>query len=266
MAGEEARYAQVLAVIEAAKTDPRIKDAITKAAIAADAELIKPIFDFRNFGVQLPHHWSTVLNGAAFGTDYFTRTAIAKSNILVNTAQETAYFYQDLDANGARLNGANRYTITFPKDQNAARQRLLVADALQRPPLLRAQSDQALLARHQEQDAEARPRRVADDLRAGRFAGRGQGIELATRAKGRRLLTLWARVLAEARDHRRLLDAAAREAGGVSRAGICGGAMQTHHRGIAAILPAAGQRGAGRERWSHVRRSWRWPVSARPSS
>jgi hypothetical protein len=117
MAGEEARYAQVLAVIEAAKTDPRIKDAITKAAIAADAELIKPIFDFRNFGVQLPHHWSTVLNGAAFGTDYFTRTAIAKSNILVNTAQETAYFYQDLDANGARLNGANRYTITFPKDQ-----------------------------------------------------------------------------------------------------------------------------------------------------
>jgi Protein of unknown function (DUF1254) len=159
----------------------------------------------------------------------------------------------------------NRFWV-FAAYNTRTRQRLLVADALQRPPLLRAQSDQALLARHQEQDAEARPRRVADDLRAGRFAGRGQGIELATRAKGRRLLTLWARVLAEARDHRRLLDAAAREAGGVSRAGICGGAMQTHHRGIAAILLAAGQRGAGRERWSHVRRSWRWPVSARPSS
>ena len=45
------------------------------------------------------------------------RTAIAKSNILVNTAQETTYFYQDLDADGARLNAVNRYTVTFPKDQ-----------------------------------------------------------------------------------------------------------------------------------------------------
>jgi hypothetical protein len=45
------------------------------------------------------------------------RTAIAKSNILVNTAQETTYFYQDLDAGGGRLNAVNRYTVTFPKDQ-----------------------------------------------------------------------------------------------------------------------------------------------------
>jgi hypothetical protein len=102
MPGGEARYAQVLAVLEAAKADPKIKAAMTKAAVEADAELIKPVFDFRNFGVQLPHHWSTVRNGAAYGTDYFMRTAIAKSNILVNTAQETTYFYQDLDAGGAR--------------------------------------------------------------------------------------------------------------------------------------------------------------------
>ena len=30
---------------------------------------------------------------------------------------ETKYYYQDLDASGARLNGANRYTVTFAKDQ-----------------------------------------------------------------------------------------------------------------------------------------------------
>jgi hypothetical protein len=41
---------------------------------------------------------------AAFGTDYFTRTAVAKSNILVNAPAETKYFYQDLDAADARLN------------------------------------------------------------------------------------------------------------------------------------------------------------------
>jgi hypothetical protein len=64
----------------------------------------------------LPHNWSAISNGAAFGTDYFTRTAVAKSNILVNTQNETKYYYQDLDGDGARLNGVNRYTVTFAKD------------------------------------------------------------------------------------------------------------------------------------------------------
>ena len=43
------------------------------------------------------------------------RTAVAKSNIFVNAPNETKYFYQDLDESGARLNGANRYTVTFRK-------------------------------------------------------------------------------------------------------------------------------------------------------
>jgi hypothetical protein len=115
--GEEARYAQVLAVLEAAKNEPSIKAAMTQAAAEADAQLVAPLFEFRNWGQQLPHHWSTISNEAAFGTDYFTRTAVAKSNILVNAPNETKYFYQDLDASGTRLNGANRYTVTFGKDQ-----------------------------------------------------------------------------------------------------------------------------------------------------
>ena len=114
--GEEARYAQVLAVIEAAKKEPQLKAAMTKAAAEADEQLVKPLFQFRNYGQQLPHNWSTISNEAAFGTDYFTRTAVAKSNIFVNSPNETKYYYQDLDALGARLNSANRYTVTFAKD------------------------------------------------------------------------------------------------------------------------------------------------------
>lgn len=45
--------------------------------------LVTPFFQFRNYGQQLPHHWSTISNESAFGTDYFTRTAVEKSNILV---------------------------------------------------------------------------------------------------------------------------------------------------------------------------------------
>ena len=102
MPGEEARYAQVLAVLAAAKNDPALKRAMTEAAAEADKELVAPLFEFRNYGEQLPAHWSTISNEAAFGSDYFTRTAVAKSNIFVNSPNETKYFYQDLDAAGAR--------------------------------------------------------------------------------------------------------------------------------------------------------------------
>jgi hypothetical protein len=113
--GEEARYAQVRAVLEVAKADPRRKEAMTRAAVDAEKEVVAPLFQFGAWGQQLPYRWSTISNEAAFGTDYFTRTAVAKSNILVNAPNETKYFYQDLDAAGARLNGRNRYTVTFPK-------------------------------------------------------------------------------------------------------------------------------------------------------
>jgi hypothetical protein len=115
--GEEARYAQVLAVLHAAKSNPALKQALIEAAQEAEETLVEPLFEFRNFGIQLPYHWCTIANGADFGTDYLTRTAVAKSNILVNAPIQAKYFYQDLDKDGGRLNGAKRYAVTFAKDQ-----------------------------------------------------------------------------------------------------------------------------------------------------
>ncbi|MBB4351033.1 DUF1254 domain-containing protein [Aliirhizobium cellulosilyticum] len=114
--GEEARYVQIGAVVSAAERDPALMAAMIEEAKKAEADLIDPLLQFRNWGVQLDGHWSTTNNNAAFGADYFTRTAVAKSNILVNAPTETKYFYQDLDANGRRLNGASSYKVTFPKD------------------------------------------------------------------------------------------------------------------------------------------------------
>jgi hypothetical protein len=88
-------------------------DEVTKA----DQDLVGPLLQFRNWGIPLPGNWCTQNNGAMFGTDYFTRTAVGKSNIFVNKPNETKYFYQDLDGSGGRLNGANRYTVTFAKGQ-----------------------------------------------------------------------------------------------------------------------------------------------------
>ena len=115
--GEESRYATVLAVIAAAQKNPELKKALIDEATKCEEELVDPLLQFRNWGVQVGNGWSSTSNNAAFGTDYFTRTAVAKSNILVNAPRETKYIYQDLDSKGERLNGANRYTVTFAKDQ-----------------------------------------------------------------------------------------------------------------------------------------------------
>ena len=90
-----------------------MRNALKEAAAAADEALVAPLLEFRNFGLSLPDNWTTVINSAEFGTDYYTRTAVAKSNTFINRPSETRYFYQDLDRTGARLNGAKSYTVTF---------------------------------------------------------------------------------------------------------------------------------------------------------
>ena len=77
---------------------------------------------------------STVANGAEFGTDYLTRTAVAKSNILVNAPIQAKYFYQDLDKDGGRLNGSEALYRDIREGSDATRPWLLVADALQPVP------------------------------------------------------------------------------------------------------------------------------------
>jgi hypothetical protein len=111
--GEEALYALVRSVLHAAAVDKTLRKVLKDAAAEADETLVKPLLQFRNFGIPLPDNWTTVINSAEFGTDYYTRTAVAKSNIFINRPRETRYFYQDLDMRGGRLTGTGRYTITF---------------------------------------------------------------------------------------------------------------------------------------------------------
>ena len=117
LAGEEGMYTNMQTVLTAIQNDPELKKAFIEGAIEADKELVSPLFQFRNYGQKLKYNWTTTSNGADFGTDYYTRTAAAKSNIFINKSKETKYFYQDLDSNSDRLNGNNNYTVTFPKGQ-----------------------------------------------------------------------------------------------------------------------------------------------------
>ncbi len=111
--GEDAIYERARQLADLAKTDPAKRAILIDEAQKTDAGLIAPLLRFHNFGRKLLFNWSTIDNGAEFGFDYFTRTAVARSNILVNKNVETKYFYQELDENGRRLNGAQAYTVTF---------------------------------------------------------------------------------------------------------------------------------------------------------
>jgi len=115
--GEEALYTLIRSVLAATHADRTLRKALQEAAAEADATLVAPLLEFRSFGIPLKYHWTTVVNSAEFGTDYFTRTAVAHSNTFINRPRETRYFYQDLDRTGARLNGAKRYTLTFRKGE-----------------------------------------------------------------------------------------------------------------------------------------------------
>jgi hypothetical protein len=112
--GEEAWYEWLGSVLRAADGDAGIADVLRAAAVDADATLVNELFQFRNIGLPLPGHWSTQTNGARFGTDYLSRTSMARANIFVNQPEETTYFYQDLDEHGDRLHGDRSYAITFP--------------------------------------------------------------------------------------------------------------------------------------------------------
>jgi hypothetical protein len=115
--GEEALYRMIQSVLGAAANDPEIKATLVLTAVAAENELIRPLFDFRNNGRPVGHGWTSPPNGARWGTDYLSRAATARSNMYDNAPEETRYIYTDFDSTGQRLTGANRYTVTFAKDQ-----------------------------------------------------------------------------------------------------------------------------------------------------
>jgi hypothetical protein len=112
--GEDALYCQFQALLAAADRDPEIAHVLKEIARESEKQIVDPLFFLSNVGVKVAHNWTRPFNNAAFGTDYLTRLAVAKSNIFTNHARETTYLYQYKDENDNRLNGKNAYTLTFP--------------------------------------------------------------------------------------------------------------------------------------------------------
>ncbi|MET4385246.1 hypothetical protein ABIB73_000981 [Bradyrhizobium sp. F1.4.3] len=115
--GEDTTYAMVRSVLTAAEKDPELKQALKEAAIAADKELIPPLFHWKHNGPAAGNAWYSPVKNADFGADYVVRTAVSKSNMYENRFNETKYVFTDTDAEGTPLNGNSTYALTFPSGQ-----------------------------------------------------------------------------------------------------------------------------------------------------
>jgi hypothetical protein len=190
--GEEARYAQVLAVLDALERNPALKASMIAAATEADQQVVEPLFEFRNYGQQLPHHWSTISNESAFGTDCgreieHSRQLPAGDEVLLPGPRRNRRTPQRCPS----LHGHVR------EGSDTTGHRLLVPDHVQRRALLRAERDRTLLGWYEEQGPAVRSRRLVDHLRSIRRAdGPTSARELAAGTQGRRFLALRPRLLA----------------------------------------------------------------------
>ncbi|MGZ8400266.1 MAG: DUF1254 domain-containing protein [Methyloceanibacter sp.] len=193
--GEEAIYALVRSVLDAAGADRSLRKALKDAAAEADEILVKPLLQFRN---------------SAFRCRTIDQSA-ARDALFLSGPRSTRI-------------AAHRRRPLHSDLQGAAAgrsKRLLVDHALQQEPFLRAERDRPLLTRHQEPAVALRGRRLPGHPCAEGPPRRRPCVELAAGAR-RRVLTLYPRLLAARRAQRRRLDAASRGAGlGSSRLSRC---------------------------------------------
>jgi hypothetical protein len=117
MPGEEALYKWIGSVLDAAAKDPEVMKTLRETAFAADEELIAPMMWWRYNGQPAGNGWTSPVNNAAFGTDYYHRTGAVKADPYDNKRNETMYFYTDNDTQLQQLDGKSSYEVTFPKGQ-----------------------------------------------------------------------------------------------------------------------------------------------------
>lgn len=115
--GEEALYDQFRTLLEVAANNPAIKQALVDVAIETENEVINPFLRWEHNGIPTGNGWNRSVNQAEWGTDYFCRTATARSNLFENVGRETAYLYTDNDSSNEPLHGKNLYALTFAADE-----------------------------------------------------------------------------------------------------------------------------------------------------
>jgi hypothetical protein len=72
--GEEALYASIRQVLEAAENDPEVKQTLVEAAVETEREVVDPLFLWKHNGIPAGNGWNRSANNAEWGFDYLMRT------------------------------------------------------------------------------------------------------------------------------------------------------------------------------------------------
>lgn len=96
------------------RLDPAVKKAMEMAPKAAQEEIAK---NANNLGT-IENGWVVATkNIGLYGTDYLQRATVTMVGLGANLPEDAVYPGANIDSNGNKLNGANRYTIHFNKGQ-----------------------------------------------------------------------------------------------------------------------------------------------------
>jgi hypothetical protein len=95
------------------RASPAVKTAIVKGVASARARLADAA---RAPEVKLVNGWRVELGLGRYGTDYPLRALVALIGLGANLPEDAVYPMANVDADGKRLSGANRYVIRFAPD------------------------------------------------------------------------------------------------------------------------------------------------------
>ncbi len=107
---------------DASRLDPAVQAALQDVPRA----VLQRIEANRTSMGELVDGWVVTKGLGSYGTNYMKRAVVAAFGWPANRQDDAVYPYAESDSAGQKLTGANKYTLTFPKGQNAARQRFLV--------------------------------------------------------------------------------------------------------------------------------------------
>jgi hypothetical protein len=95
------------------RLDPAAQEALKEINPAA----MKLIEDNKDRLGVIVDGWVVTKGLGIYGTDYLKRSVVAAFGWPANRQEDAVYPYTFVDANGEKLTGANKYTLTFPKGQ-----------------------------------------------------------------------------------------------------------------------------------------------------
>jgi len=95
------------------KLDPAVAKGLDRTPRAG----IEKIMAHQKSAGVVVNGWTVTTETGLYGTDYLQRALVTAIGLGANRPQDAVYPIAEVDADGKRLNGANRYVLHFPKGQ-----------------------------------------------------------------------------------------------------------------------------------------------------